>query len=110
MIASGKARKRIAISLFVASVLVSSAGLAMAYYLPPEQGEMGVVFPPWVSEQDASRAVIEAGGLLVSAGRFSNVVVVYAQDSGFAGRVVQKGAWFIAAARGVCGPLEELTT
>jgi hypothetical protein len=82
-----------------------SVGFA-AFYAPPPQGELGVVFAPWISEVEAVNAVVAAGGRLVNGSRLPNVLVAYAADPGFEARVKQYGAWFTVAARGLCGPVE----
>lgn len=87
----------------VIGVATMVAGVA-AYHLPPETGEMGVVFAPWTSEAEALRAVTAAGGGLVNSSRLPNVLIAYAFDDAFATRVRARGAWFTVAARGLCGP------
>lgn len=96
--------------LVAASALLSFAALIIGYHLPPERGEIGVVFPPWVTQGEAVGAVIDAGGLIAGTGRFSNIVVAFALDGEFTQRVTERGALFVAAARGLCGPIEELQT
>ena len=97
-----------AIALVLATAILTFAALAVGYHLPPQRGEMGVVFPPWIAEAEALSAVIDAGGRIAGTGRFPNIVVAYAPDDGFAQRVTERGALFVAAARGLCGPIEEL--
>ncbi|MHA6689969.1 hypothetical protein [Devosia sp. A449] len=99
-----------ALVLIGASTLLTFTTLIIGYHLPPERGEIGVVFPPWTSQIDALSAVIDAGGQIAGTGRFSNIVVAVALDGKFAQRVTERGALFVAAARGLCGPIEELQT
>lgn len=99
-----------AIVLVAASTLLTFVALVVGYHLPPERGEIGVIFPPWVTEGEAMAAVVDAGGLIAGPGRFSNVVVAVSLDGGFAQRVTDRGALFVAAARGLCGSIEELQT
>lgn len=89
----------IVIATFVASLT--------AYYLPPEKGEFGVVFAPWTAQADALGAVVAAGGHIANTGRFSNIVVVRADDTDFVRRVMANGAWAVTAAKGLCAPQEE---
>ena len=79
----------------------------IGYHLPPESGEVGVIFPPWVSQQEVFGAVVEAGGFIAGTGRFTNIVVAVARDRDFTQRVLERGAIFVGAARGICGPVEE---
>lgn len=88
--------------------LISLSALLTAYYLPPEQGEIGVVFPPWIDQRDAFGAVIAAGGSIAGAGRFPNIVVAFAHDAAFTRRVLANGAWMVTAARGLCAPQQEI--
>ncbi|HTM78150.1 MAG TPA: hypothetical protein VL133_11050 [Devosia sp.] len=97
-----------AIGLIVAATLLTFAALTVGSYLPPERGEVGVVFPPWTSQAEALGAVVAAGGKIAGVGRFANIVVAYALDDAFAQRVTQRGALFVAAAKGLCGPIEEV--
>ena len=96
---------QLAPALFIALATIS-AGL-VAYHTPPESGEMGVVFAPWISEAEAVGAVIAAGGRLVNSSRLSNVLIAYAFDDAFEARVRQQGAWFTVAARGLCAPADQ---
>jgi hypothetical protein len=80
--------------------------LFAGYHLPPERGELGVVFPPWMDEAASMTAVINAGGSIAAGTRFSNIVVAFASDPGFSARVREHGAWLTTAARGLCAPLD----
>lgn len=97
-----------AVCLVLVAALMTLAGLVVGYHLPPERGEIGVIFPPWVAQADALSAVLDAGGLIAGVGRFPNIVIAYAADGEFGPRVQQHGAWFVAAARGLCASAEEL--
>lgn len=85
------------------SGLVFAAG-AVAFYLPPAKGEMAVVFPFGTDEATAYALILADGGRFVAPSRFSNVVIAYADDTGFAGRVRASGALFTLAAHGLCSP------
>jgi len=84
--------------------LLALAGGAVAGYAPPPQGEMAVVFAPWVGESEALRTVLDAGGRFVGPSRFGNIVVAYGLDAGFGTRVRAAGAWLTMAAEGLCSP------
>ncbi len=96
----------------IGSVLASAAGiltlvmLLAGYHLPPDKGELGVVFPPWMDEAASMTAIVRAGGSIAAGTRFSNIVVAFAPDPGFSDRVREHGAWLTTAARGLCAPLE----
>lgn len=89
-----------------AAALMTFLFLAIGHHLPPDQGELGVVFPPWTSEAEAVSAIVEAGGALAGGTRVSNIIVAVASDPGFAQRVRDNGAWLTTAARGLCGQIE----
>ena len=88
--------------------LVSGVALLIAYHLPPERGEIGVIFPPWTAQTEALGAIVAAGGSIVSTGRFSNIVIAFSHEEGFSQRVTGFGAWFTTAARGLCTPALEV--
>jgi hypothetical protein len=69
------------------------------------QGEVGLVFAPWISEADIHAAIGTAGGHFVNASRLPNVVVAYAPDESFHTKVRAQGAWLSISANGLCvGP------
>lgn len=84
------------------AVVLSFAIMVVGYYAPPERGELAVIFPPWFSEIAAIESIMAAGGAIVGRGKFDNVIIAFASDSEFAGRVFEHGAWFLASARGLC--------
>ena len=79
-----------------------------ALYGPPQTGEMGVVFAPWVSQAEAMGAIVAAGGRIVDASRLNNVVIAYGLDETFQDKVRDHGAWFTVAATGLCAGTGEL--
>jgi len=85
------------------AVVTAFFGLTVLH-APPETGEMGVVFAPWTSQGEAIATIVAAGGRIVDAGRLPNVLIAYATDAGFDERVRARGAWFVAAAEGLCAP------
>jgi hypothetical protein len=95
---------RFALLPAIAVALLALGGGAVAGYAPPPEGQMAVVFAPWVSEGQALRAVIDAGGRYVGPSRFGNIIVAYGLDPGFEARVRAGGAWLTVAAEGLCSP------
>lgn len=89
--------------------VVAFVGGVIAFYSPPAEGEMAVVFPMGTAESAARGLILEAGGRFVAPTQFSNVAVVFAPDPAFAGRVRALGALFTVAARGLCGPDQSQT-
>lgn len=83
------------------AVFTAMVGLA-AMHAPPQAGEMGVVFAPWMSQAEIMGAVVAAGGRIVDSSRLPNVIVVYGLDEAFPARVREHGAWFTVAAIGLC--------
>lgn len=77
---------------------------SLAAYVPPDTGEMAVVFAPGTSQAAALAAITAAGGRWVSGSRFGNIVIAYAMDAGFKGRVARYGGLFTIAASGLCAP------
>lgn len=73
-----------------------------AFHAPPQAGEMGVVFAPWMSQAEVMGAVVAAGGRIVDSSRLPNVVIAYGLDDAFQVRVREQGAWFTVAAVGLC--------
>ncbi len=92
-----------AVPALLVSLFALSAGLA-AGYAPPAEGQVAVVFPPWVSEGQAIGAVISAGGRFVGPTRLGSIVIAYAGDPGFGTRIRDAGAWATLAAQGLCSP------
>ena len=82
--------------------LLALCGGAATGYAPPPEGQMAGVFAPWVSEGEALRIVLDAGGRYVGPSRFGNIVIAYALDAGFEARVRASGAWLTLAAQGLC--------
>lgn len=68
---------------------------------------MAVVFPFGTDQVTAYRIVLADGGRFVGGSKFSNIVIAYATDAGFAGRVQASGALFTMAARGLCAPAND---
>ena len=91
----------------VPALLIAVFALAIgatAAYAPPRTGEMAVVFAPGTAEQNVFAAILAARGRFVAPTRFDNIVVAYALDPGFAGRVQAFGGLITLAAHGLCTP------
>ena len=84
--------------------LVAITAEAAVFYAPPAEGQMAVFFPPNTSETSVFSAISSAGGSFVGTSRFSNIIIVYAPDSGFRKRISKYGGWFTLAAEGLCAP------
>ncbi|MDX1540448.1 MAG: hypothetical protein R3349_03500 [Geminicoccaceae bacterium] len=87
----------LAMTLIVAGfVLVWLAAIVLAarlMMLPAEaSGRLFVVFPPGTAEDEAWRAIIDAGGRPVGAALGSWSWEAYADERGFAGRLDEQGA------------------
>jgi hypothetical protein len=89
----------------LAVALLTLGASLVTLYAPPAQGEMAVVFPPGTSEGVVFAAIRDAGGGFVAPSRFSNIVVAFGRDPGFAARIRAHGALFLLAAHGLCGPV-----
>lgn len=77
---------------------------SVAYFAPPDTGEMAVVFLPGTSEKAAYAAILSAGGRFVAPTRIDNIAVAFANSPDFAERVRALGGLFTLAARGLCTP------
>ena len=89
------------------ALLLSGAVMVVAviaFYAPPAQGEMAVVFPFGTDNKTAYALILAEGGRFVSASQFSNIAIAYAMDPGFAARIRMSGALFTLAAHGLCAP------
>jgi hypothetical protein len=95
---------RFALLPAIAVALLALGGGAAAGYAPPAEGQMAVVFAPWIDEGQALRTIIAAGGRYVGPSRFGNIVIAYGLDPGFEARVRASGAWLTVAAEGLCSP------
>lgn len=95
---------RFALLPAIAVALLALGGGAVAGYAPPAEGQMAVVFAPWVDEGQALRTIIAAGGRYVGPSRFGNIVIAYGLDPEFDARVRAGGAWLTVAAEGLCSP------
>jgi hypothetical protein len=82
--------------------LVTLAAVAADRLQPAERGAVAVVFPPSVDETAAWERVLASGGLIVGSTQLPNVVVAFAPDAGFEGRVRARGALLFMKASGLC--------
>jgi hypothetical protein len=73
--------------------LIAMAIAMRAAALPPDaSGAMIVVFPPSTTENAALDAIVASGGKPVRRTWIASVWVVEGEGTGFAGRVIHKGA------------------
>lgn len=78
-------------------VLLAVTALAMLLLSlrPPGSEQVGVLFPPWATFEEVAVAVGEAGGRLIRAGSFDNLVVAHAASPQFAEKIAEAGAWAV---------------
>ena len=80
----------------VVLLLVSFAPLVAVADLPSEaRGTLAAVFPPGTDKTEVLAAVAEADGLVVREGGWGTVLVAHSDESGFARRLRQAGAWLM---------------
>lgn len=100
-----KARENfLALAPALSIALVALVAQSAMFYAPPKKGQMAVFFSPNTSQIAAFNAVSSAGGSFVGSSRFSNIIIVYAPDTGFRERISKQGGWFTLAAQGLCSP------
>ena len=66
-------------------------------------GALTAVFSPASSDAEMLLAVARAGGRVLRAGRFDNILVVYDEGAGFSGRLKAAGAWTVLDTRLAAG-------
>lgn len=106
-VAAATAARRLfaAAGLFLLLAASTTPLFAAADLAAAERGTVAAVFPPGTAKPEALAAVIEAGGLLVGEGGWSNVLIVHSDASGFAGRLRRAGAWLVLDPRSAAGCL-----
>ncbi|NVK17494.1 MAG: hypothetical protein HWE30_02220 [Methylocystaceae bacterium] len=72
---------------------------------------VAVVFPPWVSEEQAFQLVIEADASVVRLGLSGQIVVAKPQSAEFKNKIIGVGAWAVVnpLAFGGCGTGRQIT-
>ena len=93
--------------LFFACLVISVAALASLPAASAAQGRpVAIVFPPWISGQEAVARSILAGHLVLRPGRSSFVVVVAPADGDAAPAAKPQGAILMLALAGLAGCLD----
>jgi hypothetical protein len=62
------------------------------------EGQYVVVAPPSFSQLQAARIVAEAGGALIGAGGFDNIIMAASERADFAVSLREAGAWLVLPA------------
>ena len=89
-------------ALLVTLVLWIATMLAAPWILATPDaaaGALTAVFKPGSADREMMVAIAQAGGRVVRAGRFHNVLVVYDDAPGFSGRLKAAGAWTVLDTR-----------
>jgi hypothetical protein len=94
--------------LFLASVL--AALLALPGVSPGQQQPVAIVFPPWVSADDAISRSLSAGYPVLRSGRSSFVVIAAPVEAASASAVRPQGAIMVLALAGLAGCLDAAAT
>lgn len=77
-------------------LLFSTVPLVAVADLPSEaRGTLAAVFPPGTDKAEVLAAVAKAEGLVVREGGWGTVLVAHSDESGFARRLRQAGAWLV---------------
>ncbi|HYH39662.1 MAG TPA: hypothetical protein VD860_15675 [Azospirillum sp.] len=89
--------------LLLAGSLAATLALQLA---PPEgSGLVAAWFPPGVAPGEAVGRIAAADGRLVTAGGVAGLWIVFSEETGFAGRLYDAGAWLVLNAEGASGCL-----
>jgi hypothetical protein len=95
------------IALAILFSLVAAMMGLVGYLQPPSNGEMAVIFPPWTDDNQIVHAIILSGAKIVGPARAAGVFVVVIDNEDQQEKLKQSGALLFAAARGICGPIEQ---
>ncbi|TGD93165.1 hypothetical protein [Methylobacterium nonmethylotrophicum] len=89
-----------------AGALVLALLAPAAVALAPRSGTVAVLGPPWAGGAGAARIVAAAGGAILRAGRFDNLLITTSPEPGFARRLYAAGAWLVVSPllAGACAP------
>ena len=91
-------------ALIATAVLLSFGVVAHLAVVPRDlSAPLAVVFSPGVDAATATALSADAGGRLLRSGPSANIVVVIADDEGFAARAYERGALLVADASTVAG-------
>lgn len=100
------ARRTVAAMAVALLLAVSTAPVIAAADLPGEaRGAVAVVFAPGTGEPAIMAAIAAAGGAIVRGGGWKSVLVVQSEESGFARRLRQAGAWLVLDPQSAAGCL-----
>lgn len=87
-------------------MVVSTTPLFAVADMPSaSRGTLAAVFAPGVERPTALEAVARAGGLIVREGSWGTVLITHSDESGFAGRLRQAGAWLVLDPQSAAGCL-----
>ncbi len=102
------AGERVALCLlFLASIVVAVAALPGAS--PAQRAPVAIVFPPWITGDEAMARSIDAGHLVLRSGRSAFIVIV-AADAQAAPAHRPQGAILVLALAGLAGCLDARVT
>jgi hypothetical protein len=98
-------RNGVADGVLIGAAVLLSFGVVAHIALTPRDAltPLAVVFAPGTSAANATALSADAGGRILRAGPSSNIVVVVADDEGFAARAYERGALLVADASTVAG-------
>jgi hypothetical protein len=104
-------RNRVVDGALIAMAVVVSFGVVAHIVLAPRDlsAPLAVVFYPGTTAANATALSADAGGRILRAGPSDNIVVVVAEDDGFAERAYERGALLVADASAVAGCAEPVT-
>lgn len=94
--------------MFLASIFVAVAALPGA--APAQSSAVAIVFPPWVSGEDAIARSLSAGYPVLRSGRSAFVVIAAPVESGGARAVRPQGAVLVLGLAGLAGCLDARVT
>jgi hypothetical protein len=79
----------------VLSVVIFAITL-QARFSAPENGRVGIFFPPWTAADDAFLRVARVSSVqIVSGGAFGNIIIAELSDSMSKARIYDAGAWWM---------------
>ncbi len=94
--------KKQIISLFIPCVVMALLVLLLAfmaikpdYKISGEYNQYGVIFSPYVNQQQSVKAIIKAGGLPLRVGNFDFIQIIASSDESFIENMYDNGAVFI---------------
>jgi hypothetical protein len=104
-------RNRYADGVMIVAAVAVSLGVVAHIVLSPRDrlAPLAVVFAPGTTAANATALSADAGARILRSGPSTNIVVVVADDEGFAGRAYERGALLVADASTVAGCEEPVT-